>query len=438
MFDSVSLPRPRRVRRAESMFCWSDSNIMGPRAFGRGILHVTGNRSRLAMPRRPGSVLRPPELAANILYIVGYPHSVWWFLSSWQIGTPKNTNENRRGRPTPVTRLSSSRVSGVVAVFAGAVYNRQRRAATMKSRNLPILGLAIIFFCLLSARGAALSIEEAESLSQRTGRPLLAVLGPDTCGLTQAVLGHLKGPAGPLRLAVCERLPPCGRTRRDELGKEVRQAGGDDASLCLRAAGRRREALQPQRHHGERGTPRVVGRPGGEWRADCFPPKKEAVLKKALEEAKQARKKGDAGEAVKSLLPLKKLGPLGGLNSYAKPAVDANQLVAQLTKEGKATLKEADEKLSSGDAAFAAALAYARAKRVYTPLTTLKTELNVACASTNACGNLADTFRQAESLDRARGNSCIASWQGEGRGSFPEDRFGISGNGSGQVGGQGT
>ena len=84
-------------------------------------------------------------------------------------------------------------------------------------------------------------------------------------------------------------------------------------------------------------------------------PKEEAVLKKALEEAKQARKKGDAGGAVKSLLPWKKLGPLGGLNSYAKPAVDANKLVAQLTKEGKATLKDADEKASSGDATLPAA-----------------------------------------------------------------------------------
>ncbi len=147
-------------------------------------------------------------------------------------------------------------------------------------------------------------------------------------------------------------------------------------------------------------------------------PKEGAALKKAIEEAKQARKKGNSGEAVRSLLPLKKLGPLGGLNSYAKPAVDANQLVAQLTEEGKAALKEADEKLSSGAEAFAAALAYAKARRVYTPLTTLKTELNAASRKYERMRDLADTFRQAEAVNRAQAMAALPHGKGKAAEAF--------------------
>ena len=301
----------------------------------------------------------------------------------------------------------------MVAILAGAVYNHQWRAATMKSRNLPSLGLAIIFFCLLSARGAALTSEEAENISQQTGRPLLAVLGRDTCGLTQAVLGHLKGPA--LAPFVSQYVSVYIHADDPEGTSWEKKHGWPTGNMLpfvyvLRADG---ETLFKHSGIMQSAELRELLVTQAAMAGRLLSPKEDAILKKALEEAKQGRKKDDPGQAVKSLLPLKKLGPLGGLNCYAKPAVEANQLVAQLTKEGKATLKEIDEKLSSGNATFDAALAYARAKRVFTPLTTLKIELATASRKYERVRDLADTLRQAEAVDRAEATA--ASPHGKGK-----------------------
>ena len=283
----------------------------------------------------------------------------------------------------------------------------------MKSRHLPILGLAIVFFCLLSAPSAAMTGEEAESLSQESGRPLLAVLGRDTCGLTKAVLGYLKEPAlAPFASQYVNVYIHVNDAEGMNWSKKYGRPEGTTLPFVyvLRADG---EKLYSHAGIMAKAELRALLVAQAAKAGKPLSAQEEAVLKKALAEAKQARKKGNAGEAVKSLLPLKKLAPLGGLNSYAKPAVDANKLVAQLTKEGKATLKEADEKLSSDDAAFAGALAYAKAKRVYTPLTTLKKELAAASRKYEHAHDLADTFRQAEAVDRAQ--ALAASPRGKGK-----------------------
>jgi hypothetical protein len=276
-----------------------------------------------------------------------------------------------------------------------------------------MLGLAITFCCWLPARGAALTNEEAESASRQTGRPILAVAGRQTCGLTQAVLGHLKEPA---------MLPLVSQY----VNLSIDVDGPDWASWTKKygaPAGTTLPFVYVLRADGEKLFSHSGIMQGEEIRmvllnqaasaGRTLSPKEAAVVQKALEEAKRAHEKGDAGEAVKSLLPLKKLGLLGTVNSYAKPAVDANQFIGELTKEGKAMLKEADAKLSSGDPTFAGALAYVKAKRVFTPLTTLKTELAAASRKYERMRDLADTLRQAEAVDRAQ--ALAASPHGKGK-----------------------
>ena len=65
-------------------------------------------------------------------------------------------------------------------------------------------------------------------------------------------------------------------------------------------------------------------------------------------------------------------------------------------------LKEADKSLSSDDPTFAGALAYVKAKRVFTPLTTLKTDLAAALRKYDRQRDLTETLRQAEAVDRAQ------------------------------------
>ncbi len=160
-----------------------------------------------------------------------------------------------------------------IDIFVGAAYNHAWRVTTMKPRKLPVLGLAIVFFCFLSAACAAMTIEEAESLSQQSGRPILAVGGRMTCGDTVAVLKSLKEPAlSQLASQYVSLYVTEGGADWLDSDKEARQAEGECVGnpLCLRASSRRRGALQPRWPHGERGTPRVVGRQGGDGGKTAF------------------------------------------------------------------------------------------------------------------------------------------------------------------------
>gem|GEM_PF-979882 len=272
----------------------------------------------------------------------------------------------------------------------------------MKSRNLPMLALAVALFCLLSARGAAMTNDEAEGAARQSGRPILAVAGRQSCGLTQAVLGHLKEPA--LLPLVSQYVYLSIDVDGPDWASWTQKYGRPDGTTLPFVYVLRADGEKLFSHSGVMDSNEIRQLLAGQAAKAGKPlsAKEAAVVQKAMAEAKQAYEKGDAGEAVKSLVPLKKLGLLGSAASYAKAAVDANALVAKLTKEGKAMLKEADEKLSAGDPSFAGALGYARAKRIYTPLTTLKTELAAASRKYERLRDLADLFRQAEALDRAQ------------------------------------
>ena len=101
-------------------------------------------------------------------------------------------------------------------------------------------------------------------------------------------------------------------------------------------------------------------------------------------------------------MPLKKLGLVGSANCYAKTAVDANKVIADLTKEAKETLKKVDADLSSDKATFDAALTYTKTKRTFAPLPTLKTDLAAASRKYERKRDLTDTLKQAEAVDRAQ------------------------------------
>jgi hypothetical protein len=261
--------------------------------------------------------------------------------------------------------------------------------------------LAIIFSCLLPARAGALTAEEAENLSRQNGRPILIVAGRDTCGLTQGVLHHLQEPAiAPLASQYVNVYinvdAPEGAACQQKYGRPgdmlpyVYVVRADGEKLFMHSgmieSGELRELLLAQ-----------AAKAG-----KAFSDKEMAMLEKALEEAKRAQKKGDTMEAIKALLTLKKLGPIGNLNSYAKPAVEANKFVSQLTKEGKKRLKNVDEKFSAGNVTFDAALAYAKTKRTFATLPTLKSDLTTASRKYERMRDLADTLRQAEAIDRAQ------------------------------------
>ena len=96
-----------------------------------------------------------------------------------------------------------------------------------------------------------------------------------------------------------------------------------------------------------------------------FSAKDTALLTKALEDAKRAKETGDLREAVKALLPLKKLGPLGKIACFTGPGLEANKLVAQLTEQGNKMLKKVDEECADDKPTLDAMLTYVKARREF-------------------------------------------------------------------------
>ena len=120
----------------------------------------------------------------------------------------------------------------------------------------------------------------------------------------------------------------------------------------------------------------------------------------AVEDAKKSLAEGDSFTAIKRLDSLKRLGPTGKLGCFAEPAVEADQLVAQLIDEGKAALAAAKEQLS-GNEKLAGALGILSANRIYGVLPELKKDFGAAERELRKDGSLKELVAQAEAIDKA-------------------------------------
>lgn len=128
-----------------------------------------------------------------------------------------------------------------------------------------------------------------------------------------------------------------------------------------------------------------------------------AVLTETVAEAKKAMEADDPFTAVVKLKTLKRFGEPGDLKSFAQPAVEADELVKQLTQEGQAALDQAREQLEEKPQDFAAALAFTEADRIYSQLPSLERAFGEISRSLERTLGDSETFRQAETISRARG-----------------------------------
>ncbi|MBN2474295.1 MAG: hypothetical protein JXB62_06790 [Pirellulales bacterium] len=138
-----------------------------------------------------------------------------------------------------------------------------------------------------------------------------------------------------------------------------------------------------------------------------------AALGEAVEAAQKAMEQGDAFAAVRSVNTVKKIGPLGNLGSFAKAAVEADQLVQELTEQGKTRIEQARQKLA-GDDQFQGVLQLVEAKRVYASLPELTRDLTTAIRDLSKDATLRELLLPAEALDRAE--ACFALPAGKKRG----------------------
>lgn len=128
-----------------------------------------------------------------------------------------------------------------------------------------------------------------------------------------------------------------------------------------------------------------------------------AQLSEAVEAAKKAMEAHDTAGAVRRLVALQKLGTPGSLGSYAKVAIEADELAKQCAEQGRAQIAEAKKKLA-GDAPVEGALALAEARRVYGALPALRTDFAAVTRDASGGAAVKEAMEQARVLDQALQN----------------------------------
>ncbi len=126
------------------------------------------------------------------------------------------------------------------------------------------------------------------------------------------------------------------------------------------------------------------------------------TLKSSLDKSQELLAADDTAGAVREFSKLSKIGTLGQLGSYAQAAVQADSFAQKLVEQGRTALKGANDKLGQEATRLEGALALAEAKRIYSALPPLKSNLAAATNAARTNPELRGTLKLAEQLDEAR------------------------------------
>lgn len=252
------------------------------------------------------------------------------------------------------------------------------------------------------ARAALLTIDEAVALSQQTGRPIFAVAGSKTCAPCQALIERLNTDLTIRPLAVQFvplKVDTDGGEAWQKWASQYKHEGNgipiifiiraDGKMLYGKSGGMGSDALRQfmAQHLAQAGR--------------VFNEEEARLLAEALEKAKKAVEEEKTAEALKAVFAMKKLGPPGNLGSFAKAALEADELVKKLLEGAKAKIGEAQQQVTGGNASFDAVLALVETKRLFGTFPELRTELAAATKDLNKDETARELVKQAEALDKA-------------------------------------
>lgn len=270
----------------------------------------------------------------------------------------------------------------------------------LQKTSLALLATALLLLTT-SVRAGSPTIEEALELSQQTGKPLLAVAGRSTCGNTTAMEANLRNPL--LAQSLSNYVTVSIDVDKPEYNKWFEKHGQPEGTLpfvyVLRADGTKISTYSGYKSLPE--TQKFIATDA--LKAGRSLNKKEtAQVEKALATAKQAEEKGDLAAALRAFSTVRKLGVMSDTKSYAKPVVDANQLVTAWTEKARTDLATATETLTSEAPTFDAALVYLQTKKTYAQLPGLKPDLATASKKIDQNKKLADLLKQAGAFHTAQ------------------------------------
>lgn len=245
------------------------------------------------------------------------------------------------------------------------------------------------------------AIAQATTASEYTGAPMLVIAGRETCPNCKRLIDQLGGrefgrltrAMVPLKIDVDE---PEWRTWAGKYGRP----NGSTLPFVyvVRADG---ETLHS--HSGPMETEQLANVIGSQLQNAGRPLTERQInsIAEAVEEAKQALADDQPAQAIRELAALKRIGDLGQLGSYAKAAVEADQLVGRLVADVQGQIGDVSQRLDSQDDQLKTCFDVVHALRVYGAIPAVKTELAQIVSRIRRERELRDVLQTATEIDRA-------------------------------------
>jgi hypothetical protein len=244
-------------------------------------------------------------------------------------------------------------------------------------------------------------VEAAEEISQKTGKPILAIAGTTDCVYCRKMAAELENNDQLEALAsqyVVLKMDTAGSEFPGWSARYECESGGVPKVYVVRADGKQ-----------------LLGKPGAPQDMDNFlkryledagkilEPKELADLEKAAKNAQKAIKRKAWADAIEIV------AAESGKGSYAEAAVTLEKLAGELVEKGKLALKDAEKKLASKDQ-FDGALALVEGQRQFEGLAATKELFDAALAKHNDDAEIAGLISQAELFASARKLEAQRKW----------------------------
>jgi len=253
-----------------------------------------------------------------------------------------------------------------------------------------------------TAQAQLTSVEEALALSAKTGKPIIAMGGNEQCGACVALQERLTTDRS-LAVFAGSFVPLKVTTGTADWGKWTSkypvEGNGIPKFYLIRADGTKMFAMQGAPPDGE--LPKMLAQ-AVDQSGRIFKDSEIAQLDASVTEAKAAVAAGSMAKAALALSKLSSLGTLGDLKSYSQLAVEADGLVKQVMEGADKAIADAKAKLASPDTAFDGALTLVEGERAFTSFPKAKAAVVKSLKEAEKNESLAEPFKQARALDRAR------------------------------------
>jgi len=271
-------------------------------------------------------------------------------------------------------------------------------------RFQPFVAVFVAALAILpSAQAQLTSVDEAVALSAKTGRPILAMAGNQTCPACVALQERLTTDRS-LAVFAGQFVPLKVTTDGNaDWGKWDRKYPVEGNAIpifyLIRADGTKMIATVGAPPESE--LPKLLAQ-AVDQAGRSFKDSEVALLETTVKEAKEAVAAGSLAKAALALGKLSSLGTLGDLKSFSQLAVEADGLVKQVTEAADKAINDAKAKLASPDTAFDGAMTLVEGERAYAAFPKAKLAVAKSLKDAEKNKDLAGPFNQARALDRAR------------------------------------